>query len=152
MVKFKEHWGEIPDISDKEYFTNSFHVPVWKKVTPFEKSDIESQLSPYVNAGQIFYVELDASCNNNIDALETIVKYAIDNDQPYIGVNVPNDTCLDCGHSGEFNDSCPECGSKNIQQLRRCTGYLTGDYKTAFNAGKVAEVEDRVKHTGWSIL
>ena len=58
----------------------------------------------------------------------------------------PNDTCLECGYCDEFNDTCPECGSHNIQQLRRVTGYLTGNYKTAFNKGKIAEVEDRVKH------
>ena len=73
-------------------------------------------------------------------------------DIPYFAINVPNDTCLDCGFTGEFNNRCPECGSTNIQQLRRVTGYLTGDYKTAFNSGKIAEAEDRVKHTGVSIV
>lgn len=67
-------------------------------------------------------------------------------DIPYFAVNVPNDTCLECGYTGEFNDECPICHSKHIQQLRRVTGYLTGNYKTAFNKGKQAEVEDRVKH------
>lgn len=148
MQKFKEKYGIIPNISDKEFFTNSIHVPVWKKISPFDKIDIESQLTGYSSAGCITYVELDSTVKHNIDALEQIVKYAMDKDIPYFAVNVPNDTCLDCGYCDEFNNKCPECGSTNIQQLRRVTGYLTGNYKTAFNYGKQKEVEARVKHTG----
>lgn len=148
MIKFKQQYGEIPNVSDKEFFTNSIHVPVWKEMSPFDKIDIESQLTGYSSAGCITYVELDSTVKHNIDALETIVNYAMDHDIPYFAVNVPNDTCLDCGYCDEFNDSCPECGSHNIQQLRRVTGYLTGNYKTAFNWGKQKEVEARVKHTG----
>ena len=146
MKKFKAKYGEIQNVSDHEYFTNSIHVPVWQKVTPFEKIDIESQLTGYSSAGCITYVELEGTVKNNIDGLETIVNYAMDKDIPYFAVNVPNDTCLDCGYSDEFNDACPECGSEHIQQLRRVTGYLTGDYKTAFNKGKQVETEERVKH------
>lgn len=148
MNKFKEKYGIIPNVSDKEFFTNSIHVPVWKKMSPFDKIDIESQLTGYSSAGCITYVELDSTVKHNIDALEQIVNYAMDKDIPYFAVNVPNDTCLDCGYCDEFNDKCPECGSTNIQQLRRVTGYLTGNYKTAFNYGKQKEVEARVKHTG----
>lgn len=148
MTKFKERYGEIPNVSDKEFFTNSIHVPVWKEMSPFEKIDIESELTGYSSAGCITYVELDSTVKHNIDALETIVNYAMDKDIPYFAVNVPNDTCLECGYCDEFNDSCPECGSHNIQQLRRVTGYLTGNYKTAFNWGKQKEVEARIKHTG----
>nr|DAG17477.1 MAG TPA: anaerobic ribonucleoside triphosphate reductase [Bacteriophage sp.] len=146
MKKFKEKYGVIPNVSDKDFFTNSIHVPVWKEVNPFEKIDIESQLTGYSNAGCITYVELDATCKNNLEALETIVNYAMDKDIPYFAINVPNDTCLDCGYCDEFNDHCPQCGSEHIQQLRRVTGYLTGDYKSAFNKGKQQEVEMRVKH------
>lgn len=148
MKKFKDKYGIIPKVSDKEFFTNSIHVPVWEQVSPFEKIDIESQLTGYSNAGCITYIELDSSVKNNLKALEQIVNYAMDHDIPYFAVNVPNDTCLDCGYMDEFNDSCPECGSKNIQQLRRVTGYLTGNYKTAFNLGKQDEVSQRVKHVG----
>ena len=151
MIKFKEKYGEIPKVSDKEYFTNSTHVPVYHNLDAFKKIDIESQLACYSSAGCITYVELDGDCLHNIDAIEELVNYAMDKDIPYFAINVPNDTCLDCGFTGEFNDHCPTCDSTNIQQLRRVTGYLTGNYKTAFNAGKVAEVEDRVKHTGVSI-
>jgi ribonucleoside-triphosphate reductase len=148
MKKFKQKYGVIPNVSDRDYFTNSIHVPVWKKVSPFEKIDIESQLTGYSNAGCITYVELDSGAKNNLEALETIVNYAMDKDIPYFAINVPNDTCLDCGYTDEFNDECPMCGSHNIQQLRRVTGYLTGDYKTAFNYGKQKETEDRFKHSG----
>ena len=147
MKKFKEKYGIIKNVSDRDYFTNSIHVPVWEEMTPFEKIDIESQLTGYSNAGCITYIELDSGVKNNLDALETIVNYAMDKDIPYFAINVPNDTCLDCGYCDEFNDSCPECGSENIQQLRRVTGYLTGDYKSAFNKGKQKEVEDRYKHS-----
>ena len=148
MKKFKEKYGSIPNISDKEFFTNSIHVPVWEKISPFDKIDIESQLTSYSSAGCITYVELDSTVKHNLEALEQIVNYAMDKDIPYFAINVPNDTCLECGYCDEFNDHCPECGSTNIQQLRRVTGYLTGNYKTAFNLGKQAEVEQRVKHVG----
>lgn len=152
MIKFKEKYGVIPKVSDRAYFTNSMHVPVWENTTVFEKIDIESELTGYSSAGCITYVELDGDCLHNIDAIEDIVNYAMDKDIPYFAINVPNDTCLDCGFTGEFNTRCPECGSTSIQQLRRVTGYLTGDYRTAFNAGKIAEAEDRVKHTGVSVV
>ena len=146
MEKFKAKYGVLPNISDRDYFTNSIHVPVWKSMSPFEKIDIESQLTGYSNAGCITYVELESGVKNNIEALEQIVNYAMDHDIPYFAINVPNDTCLSCGYQDEFNDHCPECGSEDIQQLRRVTGYLTGNYKTAFNKGKIAETEERVRH------
>ena len=146
MQKFKEQYGEIPNVSDKDFFTNSMHVPVWKKMTPIEKIEIESQLTSYSSAGCITYVELDGSVKHNLKALETIVNYAMDKDIPYFAINVPNDMCNDCGYTNDMNDTCPECGGHNIRHLRRVTGYLTGDYKTAFNLGKQQEVEMRVKH------
>ena len=146
MKKFKAKYGIIPKVSDKDFFTNSIHVPVYEEISPFDKIDIESQLTGYSSAGCITYVELDGGVKNNIVALETLVNYAMDKDIPYFAINIPNDTCLDCGFTGEFNDHCPACGSDNIQQLRRVTGYLTGNYKTAFNKGKQQEVEMRVKH------
>ena len=149
MKKFKEKYGIIPNVSDKDYFTNSIHVPVWEKMSPFDKIDIESQLTGYSSAGCITYVELDSTVKNNIDALEVLVNYAMDKDIPYFAINVPNDTCLNCGYCDEFNNTCPECGSHNIQQLRRVTGYLTGNYKTSFNDGKIQETEMRVKHVGY---
>lgn len=147
MQKFKQHWGEIPNISDRDYFTNSMHVPVWKKMSPFDKIDIECQLTGYSSAGCITYVELEEDIKDHIYVLDAIVSYAMDHDIPYFAVNVPNDTCLNCGYCGYISeDECPICKSNKIQRLRRVTGYLTGDYKTAFNPGKRQEAEQRVKH------
>lgn len=147
MNKFKAKYGEIPNVSDREFFTNSIHVPVWKEISAFDKIDIESQLTGYSSAGCITYVECDSSARRNLQALETMVLYAMDKDIPYFAINLPNDLCMTCGFTEEIGDSCPICGGIDIQRLRRVTGYLTGDYKTAFNPGKVAEVESRVRHT-----
>lgn len=149
LKKFRDKYGIIPNVSDREFFTNSMHVPVWHQLSPFDKIDIESQLTGYSSAGCITYVELDTGMEKNIDAMETLVNYAMNKDIPYFAINVPCDTCLNCGYTGEFNDKCPQCGSKEIQQLRRVTGYLTGNYKTAFNKGKQDEVNNRVKHVGY---
>ena len=151
MQKFKKKYGVIPNVSDKEFFTNSVHVPVWTKLTPFEKIDIESQLTGYSSAGCITYVELESSVKNNIDGLESLVDYAMDKDLPYFAINVPNDQCMECGYCDDMNEVCPICNSHDIKRLRRVTGYLTSDYKTAFNKGKQQEVEMRVKHTGVEI-
>ena len=150
MQKFKAKYGVIPNVSDKEFFTNSMHVPVWIDVNPFEKIDIESQLTGYSNAGCITYVELDAAAKYNVDALEGIVNYAMDKDIPYFAINVPNDQCMNCGYCDQMGDVCPMCNSRDIKRLRRVTGYLTNDYKTAFNKGKQQEVEMRVKHERFS--
>ena len=147
LKNFRKTYGKIPKVSDRDYFTNSIHVPVWEQISPFDKIDIESQLTGYSSAGCITYVELDGGMSNNLDALETLVNYAMDKDIPYFAINIPNDTCNDCGFTGEFNDVCPVCGSHNINHLRRVTGYLTGDYKTAFNWGKQKETEDRFRHS-----
>lgn len=148
LKKFRNEYGIIEKVSDKDYFTNSIHVPVYHDISVFEKIDIESQLTGYSNAGCITYVELDASAEHNIDALEQIVNYAMDKDIPYFAINVPIDECNDCGYKGDMNDTCLECGGHNVTHLRRVTGYLSGDYKSAFNDGKRAETEDRIKHVG----
>ena len=122
MKKFKDKYGEIPKVSDRDYFTNSIHVPVYHEISPFDKIDIEAQLTSYSSAGCITYVELDAGVKNNIDALETIVTYAMDKDIPYFAINVPCDTCQNCGYTDELNGVCPVCESTNIKQLRRVTG------------------------------
>lgn len=148
MKKFRERFGVIEKVSDREYFTNSMHVPVWYEMDPFKKIDIEAELTGYSNAGCITYVELPSSCMNNIEAIEEMVNYAMDKDIPYFAINVPNDFCENCGCQGEIGESCPKCGAtgKTIKRLRRVTGYLTGSYLEAFNNGKIAETDDRVKH------
>lgn len=147
MKKFQAQYGIIPKVSDHEFFTNSIHVPVWEKVDALKKIKIESELTGYSSAGCITYVELDASVKNNTKALEEIVDYAMENDIPYLALNLPNDVCMNCGLQQEIPGACPRCGSTNIQRLRRVTGYLSTDYSN-FNKGKIAEVEARVKHTG----
>lgn len=147
MQKFKSKYGVIPNVSDRDYFTNSMHVPVWENIDIFTKIKTESELTGYSSAGCITYVELDSAAKSNLQALESIVNYAMDNDVPYFAVNVPNDQCQNCGYTDEIADKCPVCGSTNIRRLRRVTGYLTGDYKTAFNKGKQEEVEERYKHS-----
>ena len=122
MNKFKEKYGEIPNVSNREYFTNSIHIPVWEELTPFEKIDLESQLTGYTSAGCITYIELPETTKHNIEALETLVNYAMDKDIPYFAINVPNDACQDCGYTDEINEKCPVCGSTNIRRLRRVTG------------------------------
>lgn len=151
MKRFQDKYGVIPKVSDKEYFTNSIHIPVWEKVDPFQKIDLESKLTGYSSAGCITYVELPCDIQKNLSALEELVQYAMDKDIPYFAVNVPDDRCKDCGAEANNLDKCPKCGGKNIKRLRRVTGYLTSDYKTAFNLGKQAETEDRVKHVGHEV-
>ena len=110
------------------------------------KIDIESQLTGYSNAGCITYVELDSAATHNLEALETLVNYAMDKDIPYFALNLCNDTCLECGYTDEMDNTCPVCGSTKIQRLRRVTGYLTGSYDTAFNLGKQQETRMRYQH------
>lgn len=122
MKRFKAKYGIIENVSDKEYFTNSMHVPVWKEMSPFEKIDIESQLTGYSSAGCITYIELGSSVKYNLKALEAMVNYAMDKDIPYFAVNIPNDACMTCGYTDDLNDECPVCGGTSIQRLRRVTG------------------------------
>ena len=137
--KFKDKYGDIEGVTyyikedgtkkEKEYFTNSIHVPVYKEMSPFEKIDIESQLAGYSNAGCITYVELPSGTKNNIEGLETIVNYAMDKDIPYFAVNIPIDECHCCGYSDEMGDTCPECGCHDVQHLRRVTGRIDGRFQ-----------------------
>lgn len=149
------------------YFTNSMHVPVWKKISPFQKIDIESKLTGFSSAGCITYVDLDENARHNVKSVQQIVDYAMAKDIPYFAINVPIDTCMKCGYQGVIEgDTCPNCGAKEfevemdsngnvlkrvltglIERLRRVTGYLTGSFLQYFNEGKQKEVEDRYKHS-----
>jgi ribonucleoside-triphosphate reductase len=151
MNKFKEKYGIIPNVSDREYFTNSMHVPVWHDVDPLKKIDIESELTGYSSAGCITYVELPSTTMNNLEALETIVNYAMDKDIPYFAVNVPVDQC-ECGYTGEILIDkelewyCPNCGNKDkdeMQVMRRTCGYIGANM---WGKGRTAEISERVLH------
>ena len=146
----RKQYGIIPKVTDKEFLTNSHHVPVWQEISIFKKLEIEAPFCKYPTGGCITYVELDSTFVKNTKAIEQIIDYAFKTlDIPYLAFNFPIDSCLSCGHQGEFNDACPECGSTDIQQLRRVTGYLTTDYRN-FNKGKQQETEYRIKHSKFS--
>ena len=150
LKALRKQYGVIPNVTDHEFLTNSHHVPVWHEIGIFEKLAIEAPFCKYPTGGCITYVELDSTFVKNTKAIEQIIDYAFKElDIPYLAFNFPIDSCLDCGFQGEFNDVCPECGSDNIQQLRRVTGYLTTDYRH-FNKGKQSEVEHRIKHSKFS--
>ena len=147
MNKLKDMYGIIPGVTDREYLTNSHHVPVWEKVSIYDKLRIEAPFCKYPTGGNITYIELESTFINNLDAVEDIIDYAFKElDIPYLAFNFAIDSCVDCGYQGEFNDKCPECGSTNINQLRRVTGYITTDYHN-FNKGKTL---DRVKHSAYT--
>lgn len=142
----REKFGVIPGVTDRDYYTNSSHVPVYYPISAFKKIDIEAPYHALENAGHIAYIELDGDPTNNLEALEQIVRHMKEKGIGYGAINHPVDTCEDCGYSGIMNDKCPMCGSKHIEQLRRVTGYLVGTLKR-WNPGKLAEERDRVKHT-----
>lgn len=153
MKQMQKKYGKIKGVTDREYLNNSYHVPVYLKMSVKDKIDIESEYTWMSTSGTITYAEFDASTVHNQKAMEDIIRYAMESNDhkiAYFAINFPIDNCLDCGYSGEINDTCPKCGSDNIQYLRRVTGYLTADYKTRFNKGKRAEVEDRVKHSRYT--
>lgn len=151
LSALREQYGVIENVTSHDYLTNSHHVPVWEEVSIYEKLSIEAPFCKYPTGGNITYIELDGTFVKNTKAVEDIIDYAFKElDIPYLAFNFPIDTCLDCGYQDEFNDECPQCNSKNIQQLRRVTGYLTTDYRN-FNDGKIAEVNERVKHSEYTL-
>lgn len=152
LVALREQYGVIENVTSNDYITNSHHVPVWEEVSIYDKLRIEAPFCKYPTGGVITYLELDSTFVKNTKAVEDIIDYAFKElDIPYLAFNFPIDSCLDCGYQGEFNNTCPECGSTNIQQLRRVTGYLSTDYRN-FNDGKKAEIEERVKHSHYTDL
>ena len=146
LESLKKQYGVIPGVTDKDFITNSHHTPVWEKISIFEKLEKEAPFCKLATGGTITYVELDSTFMKNLDAIEQIIDHAFKVlNIPYLAFNFPIDNCLDCGYQSEFNNECPQCGSQNIQQLRRVTGYLSTDYRN-FNKGKQAEVKARIKH------
>ncbi len=137
-------YGVIPGVTDKDYYTNSFHVPVSYKINIHDKINLEGPYHKYTDAGHISYVEFDASPVHNLEALEQIIGWMKDADMGYAGMNFPFDFCDNCGFYGVIEDKCPVCGSDHVRRVRRITGYLSTEDR--FNAGKLQELHQRVSH------
>lgn len=149
----RNKYGEIEGITDKEYYTNSFHIPVYYKISSFDKIKIEAPYHELTNAGHITYIELDGSPSNNLEAFETIIRAMKELGIGYGSINHPLDRDPVCGYSGVIpGDVCPACGRKEsegeigFERIRRITGYLVGTVDR-FNNAKKAEVRDRIKHS-----
>ena len=146
----RKEYGEIKGVNDREYYTNSFHVPVYYPISAFEKIEIEAPYHALCNAGHISYIELDGDPTNNIEAFEAVIRKMHDCGIGYGSVNHPVDRDPVCGFSGIISGSrCPSCGREEgdvpFERLRRITGYLVGTLDR-WNDGKKAEERDRVKH------
>ncbi|WP_197260886.1 anaerobic ribonucleoside triphosphate reductase [Brevibacillus laterosporus] len=146
----QKNYGKLTGITDREYYTNSFHIPVYYSLSAFQKIKLEAPFHELCNAGAITYIELDGNARQNTVAFQQIVQYALKSNVGYFSINHPLDRCPSCGYEGIIGTECPNCGSNedsvHFQRLRRVTGYITGDYTQRFNSAKQAEVLDRVKH------
>lgn len=151
MNNLKRQYGDtIKGVTDHDYLTNSIHIPVHYDIDVFDKLAEEAKYANLGTGGNIVYVEFDSTAVNNLQAVEQVIDFAMDHDIPYFAFNFPLDECTQCGYSGEIpEEGCPQCGcpDEGINRLRRVTGYITSDYRRAFNKGKQAEVRARVKHT-----
>ena len=140
-----ENFGVYPGVTDKKWYTNSFHVPVEYQISALEKIAIEGVYHKYCNAGHISYVELQSAPEHNLEAFESLVRAMAEADMGYAAVNFPVDICCACGLNGVIQeDVCPKCGSKDITRVRRITGYLST--LDRFNDSKLAEVQNRQIH------
>lgn len=146
----RKYYGTIEGVTDREYYTNSFHVPVYYDIAAYKKIDLEAPFQELCNAGSISYIELDGNARENQQAFKKIVQYALRKNISYFSINHPVDGCPVCKYEGIIGEHCPNCGASEsdvvFNRLRRVTGYLTGNYTERFNGAKQAEVRDRVKH------
>ena len=143
----KKKFGVIPGVTDKDYYTNSNHVPVYYKCTPKHKAEIEGPYHALTGGGHIFYVEIDGDATHNPEAIMNIVDLMDKYEIGYCSVNHNRNRCMDCGfeNAEEGLVKCPHCGGKHIDKLQRITGYLVGT-TSRWNGGKLAELRDRVVH------
>ena len=145
----QERFGVIPGVTDRDYYTNSFHIPVYFPITAFEKISLEAPYHALTNAGHITYVEMDGDPLQNLEAFEKIVRHMHDTGVGYGSINHPIDRDPVCGYNGIIGDRCPQCGraeeDHQFERIRRITGYLVGT-TDRFNNAKRAEEHDRVKH------
>lgn len=148
----KKKFGEIPGVTDREYYTNSFHIPVYFPISAYQKIQLEAPYHALCPAGHISYIEMDGDPSQNVEAFVHIIKAMKKAGIGYGAINHPVDRCPICGYSGVIKDECPNCGfvdgtdGKHVIALRRITGYLVGTLER-FNDGKRAEEHDRVKHS-----
>ncbi len=145
----RQKFGNIQDITDREYYTNSFHIPVYYEIKAFDKINLEAPYHALTNAGHITYVELDGDPTQNVEAFEKVIRCMKEAGIGFGAVNHPVDRDPVCGYTGIIGDECPKCGRKedevSFDRIRRITGYLVGTLDR-FNDAKKAEVRDRVKH------
>jgi ribonucleoside-triphosphate reductase len=152
----KKKFGVIPGVTDRDYYTNSFHIPVYFPINAYEKIKLEAPYHALTNAGHISYVEMDGDPLENLDAFEKIIRFMQKSGVGYGSINHPIDRDPVCGYTGIIKDECPHCGrtdnegEQGFERIRRITGYLVGTLDR-FNNGKRAEEAERVKHTGCSV-
>ena len=148
VKKDREEFGVIPNVTDRDYYTNSNHVPVWYKCTMEHKMAVEAPYHALTPAGHIAYLEVDGDPEKNVAAVEQMVNLMRKHNIGYGSINHAKARCLDCGHESgsDLFDVCPNCNSSNVDVLERITGYLVGG-TTKWNGGKKAELKDRVSHT-----
>ncbi|RQD74125.1 MAG: anaerobic ribonucleoside-triphosphate reductase [Candidatus Syntrophonatronum acetioxidans] len=137
-------FGSLPGVTDKEYYTNSYHLPVNYLTSLYQKIKVEGQYHTYCNGGHISYVELPSPPKNNEEVVESIIRYMAECNVGYGGINYPVDECNECNFSGIISQNCPQCQGENIRRIRRITGYLSTE--TRFNSAKKAELRDRKSH------
>lgn len=147
----KEKFGIIEGVTDRDYYTNSFHIPVYYPISAFRKIQLEAPYHALTNAGHISYVELDGDPTQNLDAFEKVVRYMKEQGIGYGSINHPIDRDPCCGFNGIIGDTCPKCGrteeeGPHFQRIRRITGYLVGDM-SKWNDAKTNEEHDRVRHS-----
>ena len=149
--KDRKEFGVIPGITDRDYYTNSNHVPVYYKCTALQKAKIEAPYHDLTRGGHIFYVEIDGDATHNPAVIASVVDMMDKYNMGYGSVNHNRNRCLDCGYeNADANlEVCPKCGSHHIDKLQRITGYLVGT-TDRWNSGKLAELHDRVTHIGGS--
>jgi ribonucleoside-triphosphate reductase len=146
----RKRFGDIPGVTDREYYTNSFHIPVYYPINTYDKIRLEAAYHPLTNGGHITYVELDGDPTKNLEAFESVIRSMKEQGVGYGSINHPVDRDPLCGYNGIIDDTCPKCGRRELdgrafERIRRITGYLVGTLDR-FNNAKRAEVRDRVKH------
>ncbi len=145
--KFVAKYGNVTGVTDKEFFTNSNHVPVDYKISVKDKIEIEAPYHALTNAGHIAYVELDGAAAKNVEALDDVVRMMGKNNIGYGSINHPVDRCKECGYVAVIDNECPRCSGEEVSRIRRITGYIVGDMQK-WNTAKKKEEAKRVKHNG----